>query len=101
MSEELEGGKQLPVRHNCNAHRYEVELGDELAVLEYLPAGSEIIFSHTEVPPAYRESGIASALVRYALDDARQRGLRVVPLCPFVAHFVRRHADYQDLVVRR
>jgi predicted GNAT family acetyltransferase len=45
-------------------------------------------------------SGVGSALVAGALDDIRSRGLRVVPLCPFVAAFIRRHSEYADLVAR-
>lgn len=55
-------------------------------------------FFHTEVDPAFEGRGLGGALVRAALDDARARGLRVVPTCPFVAAYIRRHPDDADLV---
>jgi predicted GNAT family acetyltransferase len=54
---------------------------------------------HTEVAPELEGRGFGSALVGHALDEARERGLRVVPLCPFVDAFIRRHPAYADLVV--
>ena len=55
---------------------------------------------HTEVPPAFSGQGHASTLARSALDDARARGLKVRPLCPFIRGWIKRHDDYADLVVR-
>jgi predicted GNAT family acetyltransferase len=52
----------------------------------------------TEVPEALEGQGIGSALARGALDDVRAQGLQVIPLCPFVAAFIRRHPEYLDLV---
>ena len=49
--------------------------------------------------PRFEGQGLGARLARFALDDARERGLRVVPLCPFIAAFVKRHPEYQDLVV--
>lgn len=56
------------------------------------------IFVHTEVDDGHSGQGIASALVRFALDEVRDKGGRVVPVCPFFAAFIRRHPEYQDLV---
>ena len=58
-----------------------------------------ITFTHTEVDPEFEGQGVGSALARYALDQAREAGLRVRPLCPFIARWIRRHPDYADLVV--
>jgi predicted GNAT family acetyltransferase len=58
-----------------------------------------ITFRHTEVDPAFEGQGIGSALARFALDDARARGLQVKALCPFIAAYLKRHPDYQDIVV--
>jgi len=57
-----------------------------------------IVFLHTEVDPAYEGHGVGSRLAREALDDARSKGLRVVPRCPFIARYIREHPEYQDLV---
>ena len=89
----------LAVRDNADRHRFEIDLGDEsLAVAEYtLPAG-KIMFTHTEVPKAHEGKGIATTLIRFALDAARERGLKVIPICPFVAAYMQEHAEVQDLL---
>ena len=60
-----------------------------------------ITLVHTDVDPKWEGQGVGSELVRGALDDLRARGLKVRPLCPFVAAFIRRHPEYEDLVSSR
>ena len=57
-----------------------------------------ITLRHTEIDPSVGGRGLGSALVRFALDDARARGLTVIPRCPFVAAFIVRHPEYEELV---
>jgi uncharacterized protein len=79
--------------------RYEIELGGErCGLLSYRLAGSVITHRHTEIDPSVGGRGLGSALVRFALDDARARGLTVIPRCPFVAAFIVRHPEYEELV---
>ena len=89
----------LTVRDNPDRHRFEADLGDgSMAIAEYtLPAG-KIMFTHTEVPPEHEGKGIGSALIRYALDKARERGLKVIPICTFFAAYMQKHAEVQDLL---
>jgi predicted GNAT family acetyltransferase len=89
----------LIVRDNPDRHRFEIDLGDgSVAIAEYtLPAG-KIMFTHTEVPEAHEGKGIGSALIRHALDAARERGLKVIPICPFFAAYMQKHAEVQDLL---
>ena len=91
----------LNVEHNVGARRFELRYGDSLAWLEYYLRGSTIIYTHTIVPPALEGHGIAGRLAREALDYARDRGLTVVPLCPYVADYIEKHPDYGDLVAPR
>ena len=71
------------------------------AFTEFTPATRLVVFTHTETDPAFEGQGVASALVRWALDDVRARGLHVVAVCPFVKAFIARHPDeYGDLVFR-
>jgi predicted GNAT family acetyltransferase len=87
------------VRDNAECHRFEIDLGDgSLAVAEYTLPEGKIMFTHTEVPPAHEGQGIGSALIRAALASARDRGLQVIPICPFFAGYFKRHAEEQDLL---
>lgn len=84
---------------NEDQQRYELHVGPALAgVAEFRPAGPARMLTHTEIEPAFEGQGLASRLIRYALDDLRAQGLQVVPMCPFVAAFIRRHPEYVDLV---
>jgi predicted GNAT family acetyltransferase len=58
----------------------------------------EIVFLHTEIDDSFSGQGLGSTLIRYALDDARKKGLAVIPYCPFVRGFIAKHEDYLDLV---
>jgi len=79
---------------------YQIDVdGSRAGLAAYELDGDVITFTHTEVDDAYEGQGLGSRLARYALDDARARGLRVRPLCPFIKTWIRRHEDYQDLVV--
>lgn len=89
----------VQVVHNPASNRFEVRLGDQLAKAEYMRAGEKIVFTHTEVPESQESQGIGSQLARAALDYARDEGLVVVPLCPFIAAYIRRHDAYRPLVL--
>ncbi|SNS03118.1 hypothetical protein SAMN06893096_101456 [Geodermatophilus pulveris] len=81
------------------AGRYEAREGDRvLGLAAYRRHGERVVFTHTEVDPAAGGRGVGGTLVRGALDDVRARGLRAVPLCPFVRAWLDRHPDYADLV---
>lgn len=80
-------------------HRYELRSGDEVVgLIAYRLHDGVITLVHTEVDPAHSGQGHAATLARGALDDARTRGLRVVPSCPYVASYIEKHPDYADLV---
>src|SRR6266540_886414 len=88
----------LKIENNQGAQRWEAHLDQHLVVAEYRRRGDTIFFIHTEVPHELEGQGAASKLVRAALDDARAQHLAVVPFCPFVAGYIRRHPDYKALV---
>ena len=91
--------QQIMIRDNSDKHRFEADLGDgSLAIAEYtLPAG-KIMFTHTEVPPSHEGKGIGGALIRFGLNSARERGLKVIPICPFFAAYMQKHEEVQDLL---
>jgi predicted GNAT family acetyltransferase len=87
------------IRDNVDKQRFEADLGDgSLAIADYTLHPGKIIFTHTFVPPAYEGQGVGSALIRHALAAARERGLKVVPICPFFAAYIKRHREEQDLL---
>ena len=88
------------VVENPAAHRFEILADGKVAGFsEYHDRNGVRAFIHTEVDPAYEGHGLASRLVRFELDDARSRGMPVLPYCPFVREFIDRHRDdYLDLV---
>ena len=88
-----------PVIHNAAAKRFEATVDGKVAFSKYLLVGEKFIVEHTEVPVELENKGLASRIVRTALDYARAQNLRVMPLCPFTAAFIHRHPEYQDLVI--
>jgi predicted GNAT family acetyltransferase len=90
----------VEVRNNSTEYRYEVWADGELAgYTQYGLGRGRIAFVHTKVEESYEGLGLGSRLAHAALDDARARGLVVVPLCPFIAGYIERHLDeYRDLV---
>lgn len=93
--------QDLPITNNTEAQRFEAELGDNRAVAEYHLKNDVIIFTHTEVPEAMEGRGVAGKLIKNALETARDESYQVVPLCPFVAAYIKRHPEYRDLVMPR
>ena len=86
------------MRHNEAASRYEAEIEGQSVVLGYRLRGNQLTLVHTDVPKSLEGRGIGSALAKATLEDARVRGLEVVPECPFVAWYIRRHPEYLPLV---
>jgi predicted GNAT family acetyltransferase len=84
---------------NGNRGRYVIYLPDGLeAEMTYSRRDANtIIADHTGVPPEHRGKGIAEQLVRAAMDDARRDGMRIVPVCSYVAVQFRRHPEWADL----
>ena len=84
---------------NPAAHRFELHVAGELAAYaEYNLLKTGMLFTHTEVLPAFEGRGVGSAIARYALDEVRRRSLLAIPVCQFIAGFLRKNPEYQDLV---
>ena len=78
---------------------YEITVdGRHAGLAAFAEKDGVVVFTHTEVDPAFGGQGIGGRLAQAALDDARSRGLSVVPLCPFIKGWIDKHPDYQDLV---
>ena len=101
-SQDLPEAGLLRVRHSPEQNRYTVWLDeDSVGLADYVTTKSAVHFTHTEVDPARRTHGLASILVEKALDDVRVRtDLAVVADCSYVAHWIDKHVEYQDLLTR-
>lgn len=87
------------VADNPDESRYEAHIGDELAGAAYYEFhGDRIVFVHTEVDDKFEGHGVGGKLAKFALDDARARGLKVTAQCPFIASYIEKHPQYQDLL---
>lgn len=86
---------------NAEEQRYELWVGDALVgVIEYDTEPGLVVLIHTEVDPAFEGRGLATKLIAGAIEDIRARGLKLVPVCPVVRAYLRRHPEDRDLVVR-
>ena len=87
----------LEVLHKKDASRFEIQIGEYIAELDYRLAGNIITFTHTGVPSELEGNGIGSLIARAGLDYAREQGFKVVPLCSFVDSYMRRKPEYENL----
>lgn len=91
---------EYEVVHEPDESRFAVHVGDSTAVLDYQRIGNQLVLPHTGVPPELEGLGIGNLLAREGLEWARAEQLRVVPLCPFVRAYLRRHPAYASLTTR-
>lgn len=90
--------REVAVTNNEAASRFETHVAGHTALLFYRRFLDRIVLVHTEVPPALEGHGIAAKLVQTAIEFARSNRLRVVPVCPYVATYLRKHPEDQDLL---
>ena len=88
----------LQVVHHHDRSRFQIDLGGQSAVADYIRSGDRVSLNHTMVPYAHRGKGIAAILVREALDWARAEGLTVRPQCSYVGYFIAQNPEYKDLL---
>ena len=85
------------VRNNTALSRYELDVDGALAFANYRLSRGSVIITHTETPPALRGQGIASRLVKGALEQIRADGLKVVAGCGFVVDYLQKHPEFSDI----
>lgn len=86
------------IRDNPARSRFEMDAGEDIAVVNYRLVPGIITLSHTEVPEDLEGQGYGSTIVRGVLDIVRSRGLKIAPACGFVAAFIRKNPEFQDLL---
>lgn len=89
----------LEVINNTEKRRFEVKAEGHTAASDYMVVGPKVIFTHTEVPIALEGNGIGSMLAKAGLNYAKEKGLKVMPLCPFMAGYVKRHPEWKALLL--
>jgi predicted GNAT family acetyltransferase len=89
---------KIEVMHNAPASRFEAQIPEGLCHADYRRVGNALHMVHTETPPEARGRGLAGLCVAAALDYAEAQGLKVMPMCPYVRSWFRRHPDRQDLL---
>jgi hypothetical protein len=87
------------LNNDTATHRYELTDGGRVfGYAEYYLFGNVAFFTHTEVNPDLKGKGYGSEVVRQALEYIREQGKQIVPICGFIAHFIRKRREYADLV---
>jgi len=94
MSVDLE---KLEVIHNEEERRFETWIDGYLSKLDYIQDGKNFVITHVGVSPELRGQGIAGRIVQWGLEYAKERSLRVVPMCSYAAAYIRRHPEYAEL----
>jgi predicted GNAT family acetyltransferase len=89
------------IDHDAMHSRYELRIeGTVVGVANYIRSGDTVSITHTGVQTAMRRRGLAGELIEFALRDARQCGLEVVPHCSYVSDYIDKHREHLDLVPR-
>jgi predicted GNAT family acetyltransferase len=88
----------IEVRNNTDDDRFESDVPGGLAYIDYIIDGNEITFTRTEVPKEAEGKGIAGQLVSAAMAFAREANSRVIPQCSYVASWLKRHREYDDIL---
>jgi predicted GNAT family acetyltransferase len=87
------------IRDNATQHRFELEAEGGVAFVTYRPIAGGLYLMHTETPPEWRGRGIASRLARGTLEMIRSRGQKIRVGCDFLIDFMRRHPEFDDLLI--
>lgn len=88
---------ELEITNNSAENRFEVWIDGQLSKLDYIEDGDTIVMTHVGVHPEHRGGGVAGRITQVALEYAKQRNLRVIPMCSYVASYIRRNPQYIEL----
>lgn len=92
---------ELKIAHNVAENRFEIWIDNQLSKLDYMQDGDTIVMTHVGVHPNQRGQGVAGKLTEVALDYAREKSFRVIPMCSYVAAYIRRNPEYAELTKQR
>jgi len=89
--------EQIQVTHNPAENRFETWLDEKLSKLDYIQDGKNFVITHVGVHPELRGQGVAGKIVEVGLEYAKEKSLRVIPMCSYAAAYIRRHPEYAEL----
>jgi len=92
---------ELEITHNPSENRFETWIEGKLSKLDYLEDGDTIVMTHVGVHPDHRGQSVAGKLTEVALEYARGKSLRVIPMCSYVAAYIRRNPQLAELTKQR
>ncbi len=91
---------ELTINDNAERKRFETQVEGHTAIIEYISTKDTIYLTHTEVPQALGGKGVGSALVKGVLEMIEKEDLKIAPLCPFVAAYMKRHPEWKKLLAK-
>jgi predicted GNAT family acetyltransferase len=89
---------EVKIKENKEKKRFEAEVENKLALIEYIRAEDKMYLTHTEVPSELEGKGIASSMAKQVLQQIKDEDLKLVPLCPFIASYVKRHPEWKEIL---
>lgn len=89
--------EKLEVTHNPAENRFETWIDGHLCKLDYIQNGKNFVITHVGVHPEFRGRGVAGRIVQVGLEYAREKSMRVIPMCSYAAAYIRRHPEYAEL----
>ncbi|RMA57804.1 GNAT family N-acetyltransferase [Ulvibacter antarcticus] len=91
---------EVIVSENKEKKRFEAKVEGNLALIEYIRAEDKVYLTHTEVPKALEGKGVASSMANQVLQQIKDENLKLVPLCPFIAAYLKRHPEWKELLAK-
>ena len=89
---------EIELIDNTDKSRFEVEIQDKMAIMDYKKKDNKLYILHTEVPKEFEGKGIASAMVKKVLNLIKEKDMKLVSLCPFVSGYIKRHPEYKSFI---
>lgn len=94
----MEDNNELVLKDNTDRKQFELSVEGFTARIEYMIMANKIFLTHTEVPRALEGKGVGSKIVKLAFEEIEKRGLKLIPLCPFVAKYLTKHPEWKKIL---
>ena len=91
---------EIVISENKERKRFEAVVDGKTAFIEYIRAEDKVYLTHTEVPKELEGKGVASAMAKQVLQQIKSESLFLVPLCPFIAAYLKRHPEWREILAK-